>query len=77
MQRLCQDHKTPWRKVYEKIGLSQAELARAMGCHRSKISRALGDDEGLIGGRDQLLLIKVARERAIELSADDMLPERR
>ncbi|OWV77225.1 hypothetical protein ATY76_04615 [Rhizobium sp. R339] len=77
MQRLGKDGKTPWRKVHEKIGLSAAELARAMGRHRSKISRALGDDDGLISGRDQLLLMKVARERGIALSADEMMPERR
>ncbi|MFS8147972.1 hypothetical protein [Rhizobium sp. BR 249] len=77
MQKLGKDHKTPWRKVHEKIGLSPAELARVMGRHRSKISRALGNSEGLISGRDQLLLMKAARERGIELSADDMLPERR
>ncbi|RUM19294.1 hypothetical protein EFQ99_31495 [Rhizobium vallis] len=77
MQKLGKDHKTPWRKVHEKIGLSPAELARAMGRHRSKISRALGDGEGLISGRDQLLLMKVARERGIELSADEMMPEQR
>ncbi|MFS2179053.1 hypothetical protein ACCC98_24415 [Rhizobium pisi] len=77
MQKLGKDRKTPWRKVHEKIGLSPAELARAIGRHRSKISRALGDDEGLISGRDQLLLMKVARERGIALSADEMMPERR
>ncbi|MBB3918445.1 hypothetical protein [Rhizobium fabae] len=77
MQKLGKDRKTLWRKVHEKIGLSPAELARAIGRHRSKISRALGDGEGLISGRDQLLLMKVARERGIALSADEMMPERR
>jgi len=76
VKELDEDKKTPWRKVHEKIDLSPAELARAMGRHRSKISRALGDSEGLIGGRDQLLLMRVARERGIELEAHEMVPER-
>ena len=77
MKEPGEDGRTPWRKVHEKIGLSPAELARAMGRHRSKISRALGDSEGLISGRDQLLLLKVARERGIELAAHEMVPKRR
>lgn len=77
MQEPGEDDKTPWRKVHEKIGLSPAELARAMGRHRSKISRALSDGEGLISGRDQLLLMKVAREHGIELAAHEMVPKGR
>ncbi len=66
---------TPWRRVFQKFGMpSQAEFARALGKHRSKISRALKDRKGLINGRDQELLLKVSAERNIVLKPDDLMP---
>ena len=50
---------TPWQRVYAKFGMSQSDFARALNRHRSKVSRALSDDEGLIGGRDQKLILAV------------------
>lgn len=44
-----------------------------MGCHRSKISRALDDAEGLINGNDQKTILKVAKERSVAIDAADMV----
>ena len=67
-------HKTPWQKVHAKFGVNSAGLARLLGRHRSKISRALKDDKGLISGRDQELILTVARANEVEISADDLTP---
>lgn len=70
-----EDHKTPWQKVFAKFGMaSQSQFARAIGRHRSKISRALRDEKGLISGRDQEHLLTVAAELKIGLKADDLTP---
>lgn len=65
---------TPWRKVVSKLGLSSSALAARMGRHRSKVSRAIKDDEGLISGRDQVLLLAVAKALDVELSPSDLTP---
>lgn len=67
--------KTPWQKVYAKFGMSGNQLARNLGRHRSKISRALRDDKGLIDGTDQELLIEAAKRLGVDLKPEDMLPE--
>lgn len=74
MTRLEDHNKTPWQKVFSKFGRSQSDFAKAINCHRSKVSRALKDDKGLINGRDQLQLIKVAQELNIDLTPDDLTP---
>ena len=71
---LAHDKMTPWRRVYAKFGMSQAEFAKAIKRHRSKVSRALKDEEGLINGTDQVLLIEVSRSLGIPLSPDDLTP---
>lgn len=68
------EKETPWRIVFAKFGITQAELAREIGVDRSKISVALKSDEGLINPRDQLKLMKVARKRGVKLKASDLLP---
>lgn len=68
------EKQTPWRVVFRKMGMDQAELARQIGVHRSKISVALKDDEGLINARDQVKLMKVAKRSGIPLKAADLLP---
>lgn len=65
---------TPWRKVYFKFGVSQSELARLIGRHRSKISRAIRDDNGLISGRDQQAIMQAARQMNVSISPDDLTP---
>ncbi len=65
---------TPWQKVYAKFGMSPSQLARALGRHRSKLSRALKDKKGLISGRDQELIFKVARELQVPITAQDVTP---
>jgi len=66
-------NRTPWQKVFRKFGLSQSELARELGCHRSKISRAVSDDKGLIHGRDQEMILKAAEKAGVRLLASDMV----
>ncbi|SDL06491.1 hypothetical protein SAMN05428953_12631 [Mesorhizobium muleiense] len=68
-------HKTPWQKVHAKFGMPPSQFARVLNRHRSKISRALRDDKGLISGRDQELLIEVASNYNIPLTSDDLTPE--
>lgn len=65
---------TPWQKVHAKFGLTGAALAKLLGRHRSKISRALTDEKGLISGRDQELILSVARERGVPVTSDDLTP---
>lgn len=65
---------TPWQRVYAKFGMSQADFAKAINRHRSKVSRALKDEEGLINGADQKLLIEVSKSLGIPLTADDLTP---
>ncbi len=65
---------TPWRVVFRKFGMTQAELAREIGVDRSKISVALKDEDGLINARDQLKLMKAARRAGVPLKAADLLP---
>lgn len=67
--------KTPWQKVVDKLGMSGAQVAEAMGRHRSKLSRVLKDPHGLINGQDQALLVKIAQERKVTLTLADFTPE--
>lgn len=66
--------KTPWQKVHAKFGVNSAGLARMLGRHRSKISRALKCDKGLISGRDQELILSVAERERVEISPADLTP---
>ena len=66
---------TPWQRVAERFGLTQAELAREIGCDRSKISRVLSDHSGLINGADQRKLMEAAARRRVKLVPADLLPE--
>jgi hypothetical protein len=75
LQNIEEKQITPWRKAFVKIGLSQAELSRAMRCHRSKISRALKDETGLINGCDQQDLITVAKMLHVDLRPEDITPD--
>lgn len=72
---MAEPTKTPWQKVHAKFGMSPAQLARVLNRHRSKISRALSDDKGLISGKDQALIIETAAAHGIKISADDLTPE--
>lgn len=68
---------TPWRRVFAKFGMSQSDFAAAIGRHRSKVSRALKDEKGLISGSDQERLIAVARKFKVKLAATDLMPGHR
>lgn len=65
---------TPWQRVHAKFGLPQAQLAKGIGRHRSKVSRALKDDRGLINGTDQARLLEFAKEAGVKLSPADLTP---
>ncbi|WP_026793166.1 hypothetical protein [Pleomorphomonas oryzae] len=64
--------KTPWQKVYAKLGMNAAELGRAMGKDRSKISRAVRDPVGRINGDDLNDLKVIAAARGTPLTIDDV-----
>lgn len=66
---------TPWQKVHAKFNMSSSALARAIGRHRSKISRALRDDEGLISGPDQKLILAAAKAHSVDVLPADLTPE--
>ncbi|OJF91181.1 hypothetical protein AX761_22690 [Rhizobium sp. 58] len=68
-----QRNRTPWQKVIGKFGLSQSELSRVLGCHRSKISRAINDEKGLIHGRDQEMILRAAEKAGVRVTALDMI----
>lgn len=74
MNHVSPEPSTPWQKVHAKFGMSPAQFARALGRHRSKISRALRDEKGLINGRDQELIISVAESLNVGVTADDLTP---
>jgi len=59
--------------VFQKFGLSRSELARHLNRHRSKLSRALNDPEGLINGRDQKMIRALAKELKVSITADDLV----
>ena len=65
---------TPWQRVTAKLGLIPSDLAAKLGRHRSKLSRALKDEAGLISGRDQVLLLAVAKALDVELTPSDLTP---
>lgn len=67
------ENNTPWRRVVARFGLTPAALATELGRHRSKITRAINDPEGLISGRDQKALQEVAARRGITLEASDLV----
>lgn len=71
------DSQTPWQRVFAKFGLPQAQLAKGIGRHRSKVSRAIRDERGLINGSDQARLIEFAKERGVALKPADLTPEAR
>lgn len=82
MEHIEVDRSTPWRKVYAKFclssnfRLSRAEFSRALGCHRSKVTRKLNDDKGLIDGCDQELILTAADRLGVEITPSDIAPER-
>ena len=65
---------TPWQTVHKKFGLTTAKLAKLLGRDRSKIYRHLKDDEGLISGPDQKLIIEKARDIGVEITPSDLTP---
>lgn len=68
--------KTPWQKVFSRFGaLNQSAFAKAIEVDRSKVSRALSDDEGLINGRDQRRILDAAARLGVEVMPTDFLPD--
>jgi hypothetical protein len=65
---------TPWQKVHKKFNTTAAGLAKLLDRHRSKVSRALRDEKGLISGRDQELIINAARKAGVDIAPEDMTP---
>lgn len=69
-----EEHKTPWQKVFEKFGLSQRALGKAIESDGAKINRAVRDKDGFINGRDQEKLMALAKERGVDLVPGDLVP---
>jgi transcriptional regulator with XRE-family HTH domain len=67
--------KTPWQRAFAKFGMTQAELAREMGRDRSKLSKAINEDDGLISALDQVKLLKVAKRCGVDLRPEDLVPQ--
>lgn len=70
------EHKTPWRRVFEKFGLSQRALGKALGGDGAKINRALKDDDGFINGKDQVKLLDLAEKLGVEIRPEDLVSSR-
>lgn len=70
------ERNTPWRRVYKKFGMSGNALAKEIGRDRSKISRELSSERGLINGEDQELLLAAAARLGVDLTPEDMFPVR-
>lgn len=68
---------TPWQNAISKFGITASGLAGLMGRHRSKVTRAVKDAEGLISARDQVLLLAVAKELNVALTPADLMPAAR
>lgn len=66
---------TPWQKVHAKFGMPAAQLARAIGRDRSKLSRALRDPVGAINSSDMALLLTAAKDHNVDLTLDDFRPD--
>lgn len=66
---------TPWQKVAAKLAPTPSALAAELKRHRSKVSRALRDERGLINGRDQLMLLLAARRLGVSLTLSDPMAE--
>jgi ParB-like chromosome segregation protein Spo0J len=74
LNKLDKTSLTPWQRVFQKFEFSQSKLAMELGCHRSKISRALSDEKGLISGSDQEEIFRIAAKHKIKITAEDVTP---
>lgn len=73
MNEIAQD--TPWRRVYHAFApRNQSEFSSMLGFDRSKISRVLSDDKGLINGRDQERILEKAGKLSVIVDPAIMVP---
>ncbi len=69
------EQNTPWRRVYAAFKpRNQFEFARMLNVDRSKISRVMSDDKGLINGRDQEMILIVAGQLSVKIDPVIMVP---
>ena len=68
------EKQTPWRRVFERFGMTQNALAEAAGWDRSKVSRALADPDGYINGKDQAVLMALGKKMGIAIPLCAFLP---
>lgn len=66
--------KTPWQKVFAKLGLQQMHVADIVGKNPSNVSRALSSETGIIAGVDQIKLVAWAKAHDIKLTLEDFQP---
>lgn len=73
MNEIAQD--TPWRRVYHAFSpRNQSEFSRMLSFDRSKISRVLADDKGLINGKDQERILEKADHFSVKIDPAIMVP---
>lgn len=78
---------TPWNRVLNKLlgrtwtdtnGVSwticQSDIAYAIGCSRSTITKGKQREPGLVSGTLQARLVNYARNNGVELTLEDFLP---
>jgi hypothetical protein len=66
---------TPWNIVLRKFGMSQNQLAFELNCDKSKISRARHYGRGLIDQHTQVRLLRLAKQKDVNLTKDDLIPD--
>lgn len=66
---------TPWNIVLRKFGLSQNRMAFELNVDKSKISRSRRYGRGLIDPYTQVRLLRLAKQKGVDLTKDDLIPD--
>lgn len=66
---------SPWEKVLKAFGMNQAQMAKELRFHRSKISRDIHSKAGRIDSYTQVLIVRLAKERGINLDKADLVAD--
>lgn len=66
---------TPWNIVLRKFGYSQNQMAAALNCDKSKISKARHHQRGLIDQYTQVRILRLAKQQGVNVTKDDLIPD--
>lgn len=72
-----EESKTPWQRVVAKFGMSPSAFSKEIGRDRSKLSRVLRDERGLINGDDQERILEAAKRLGVNITPADLVPDHR